>query len=293
MSRVIHRGATFALQSRPNNSRRARRLAVIALALGPLVVTARAASAQSAGEQSAYVALIYTPVSGLPPLPPVTDSLGRKDGITLLGRLGHTSRDGGALTLTTYAFGVEVPRGRLRLGATLGYLSASCGFEWQGDDECAGDIMIGGSVRSWITSRSLDGGEPPKRGKGASSSSAGKLVVGFDGNVGYSPRQGETALAIGASVPTALALQSGTVRITPFLAPGVAYGRLGRVAYEEDDGVPTSHGAITFVIGGGVGLQFGTSGIGANVGFQRVLKSAGGATQLGIGMTWRGLTAAR
>jgi hypothetical protein len=265
---------------------------MVALAVGAVGAAASTAAAQSADEQSAYVALIYTPVAGLPPLPPVSDS-SRKNGVALIGRLGHTSRDGGALTLTSYALGVEVPRGRMRLAATLGYLSASCGFDWQGSDQCAGDIMLGGSVRSLITNKPLSSGEAPRARKGARQSDGdGRLVVGFDGSVGYSPRQGESAMAAAASLPTGLALQSGSLRIMPFLTPGVAYGRLGKVETEEDEAA-TSHGSITFVIGGGVGLQFGSSGIGANVGFQRVMKSSGGATQLGIGMTWQGLTAAR
>lgn len=268
---------------------------VVTLALVGFCAAASSAAAQSADEQSAYVALLYTPVGGLPPLPPVSDSLARKSGVSLLGRLGHTSRGEGALTLTSYALSVEVPRGRMRLGATLGYLSASCGAQWQGgDDDCAGDIMIGGSMRSMITTRSLNGSDAPAHGKKSSSSgSDGRFIVGFDANVGYSPRQGETAIAAAASLPTGLALQSGSVRIMPFLTPGLAYGRLNNIAYENVDEEPTSHGAITFMIGGGVGLQFGTSGVGANLGFQRVLKSQGGATQLGIGMTWNGVTAPR
>src|SRR6476469_1159391 len=115
------------------------------MAVAALGAAAPAATPQSSDQQSAYVALIYTPVAGLPPMAPVANSLG-KSGVSLIGRLGHTSRDGGALTLTSYALGVEIPRGRMRLGATLGYLTASCGADWQGDDECAGDIMIGGSV---------------------------------------------------------------------------------------------------------------------------------------------------
>ena len=279
---------SFALPISP--SRLARAMLVV-VALG---AAAGAAAAQSADEQSAYVALLYTPVGGLPPLPPVSDSLARRSGVSLLGRLGHTSRGEGALTLTSYALGVEVPRGRIRLGATLGYLSASCGAEWQGGgDDCAGDIMIGGSVRSMIANRSLSGNDAPAHGKKSSSSgSDGRLIVGFDGNVGYSPRQGENAIAAAASLPTGLALQSGSVRIMPFLTPGLAYGRLNNVAYEDVDEEPTSHGAITFMIGGGAGLQFGTSGVGATVGFQRVMKSQGGATQLGIGMTWSGMTGA-
>lgn len=266
-------------------SRRAALFAVCALA-----VAIRATSAQSADQQAAYVALIYTPVAGLPPLPPTTDTTGR-GGVSLIGRLGHTSRDGGALTLTSYGVGVEVPHGRLKFGATLAYLTASCGFDWQGSDQCAGDIMLGGNVRGLITSRPLNGTEPPRK-KGAPAGNDGRLVVGFEGSLGYSPRQGESAMGGAASLPTGIALQSGTLRIMPFLTPGIAYGRLGSVEMEEDE-APTSHGAITFMIGGGLALQFGSSGIGANVGFQRVLKGYGGATQLGIGMTWQGLTAAR
>jgi hypothetical protein len=264
------------------------------MAIAALGAAAQVASAQSSDQQSAYVALIYTPVAGLPPLPPVTDSLARKSGVSLIGRLGHTSRGNGALTLTSYALGVEIPRGRMRLGATLGYMSASCGWEWDDENDCSGDIMIGGSARGLITGRPLGESEPPSKGKKASASSSnqGRLIVGFDGSLGYSPRQGESALAAAANLPTGLALQSGSVRIMPFLTPGIAYGRLGNVQFEEDE-APTSHGAIVFVVGGGVGLQFGTSGIGANLGFQRVLKGQGGATQLGVGMTWNGVTAAR
>jgi hypothetical protein len=265
------------------------------MAAAALGAATQAATAQSSDQQSAYVALIYTPVAGLPPLPPVTDSSGRKTGVSLIGRLGHTSRDGGSLTLTSYALGVEIPRGRMRLGATLGYMSTSCGWEWEGDSDCAGDIMVGASARGLITSKPLGESEPPSKSKKESSASGstGRLIVGFDGSLGYSPRQGESAIAAAANFPTGIALQSGSVKIMPFLTPGVAYGRLGNIAYEGEDDAPTSHGAITMVLGGGVGLQFGTSGIGANVGFQRVLKGYGGATQLGVGMTWNGVTALR
>jgi len=270
------------------------RLVGLALGLCALSAAAHRAAAQSAEEQSAYVALIYTPVAGLPPLPPNADSLGRSNGsmFSLQGRLGHMSRRGG-LSLTTYGIGVEMPRGRTRFGATLGYLSASCGFEWEGDSDCDGDIMMGGSVRTWLTTRPLGPSPPPVKGKRAAKpQNQGLLLVGFDGSVGYSPRQGESALAFAAGIPTALALQSGTLKITPFVTPSLGYGRLGKIAYFEDE-APTSHGAIAFMIGGGVGLEFGTSGVGANVGFQRVLKGAGGTTQLGLGFTWQGLTAAR
>jgi hypothetical protein len=240
--------------------------------------------------------MIYTPVAGLPPLPPVIDSLGPKgsSGITLQGRLGHMSRRGG-LSLTTYGAGVEIPRGRMRLGATLAYMSASCGFEWEGDSDCSGDVMLGGSVRGLLLSTPV--GEkpaPPVKGRKAPPppKDESKFVVGFEGSAGYSPKQGESAIALAAGLPSGIVLHSGNMRITPFITPGLGYGRLGSVA-EFDDEPATAHGAIVPMIGGGVGVDFNTTGVGVNVGFQRVLKGAGGATQLGIGVTWQGMTAGR
>jgi hypothetical protein len=269
----------------------------VALAALGLALYTNTAAAQSADEQSAYAALIYTPVAGLPPLPPFMDSLGRgnKPGVSLLGRLGHMSR-GGGLSLNSFGVGVEVPRGRLRLGGTLAYMSASCGADWAGDSDCSGDIMLGGSVRTLLTSRPLGATEPPAKGRRASRTSSTpsepRLLVGFDGAVGYSPRQGETAVAMSAGIPTAVMIQSGDLRIKPFITPGIGYGRLSHVAYFEDE-APTSHGSFVLMIGGGLGLEFGASGMGANVGFQRVLKGQGGTTQLGIGVTWQGVTARR
>jgi hypothetical protein len=261
-----------------------------------LATVARLAGAQSIDQQSAYRAMIYTPVAGLAPLPPVIDSFARKgsSGITLMGRLGHMSRRGG-LSLTTYGAGVEIPRGRMRLGATLAYLSASCGFEWEGDPDCSGDVMLGGTVRGMLLSKPV--GEkpaPPVKGRKAPPppKNESKFVVGFDGSAGYSPKQGESALAFSAGLPSGIVLHNGSMRITPFITPGLGYGRLGSVAEFEDEPA-TAHGTIVPMIGGGVGVDFSTTGVGVNVGFQRVLKGAGGATQLGIGVTWQGMTASR
>ncbi|MDF2774105.1 MAG: hypothetical protein K0S86_3602 [Geminicoccaceae bacterium] len=270
----------------------------VALLLGSGIILASAASpaaAQSADEQSAYLAMIYTTVGGLPPLPPSTDSLGRTigSGFVLHGRLGHTSRSYGP-TLNGFGVGVEFPTGRYSFGGTLAYLSASCDADWAGDaSECAGDIMIGGTVRATLASRPL-GGTPasPRKKGGARPRNENSLLVGVDGSLGYSPRQGEQALAIAGGVPTAIVLERGDLRILPFITPGVGYGRLGNVSFFEDER-PTAHGKFVFMLGGGVGLEFGRSGMGASVGFQRVLKSSGGATQIGLGMTWSGAATAR
>lgn len=259
-------------------------LALIAAAGAP-------AAAQSADEQSAYVALYYTPVAGLPPLAPALDTAmkSKTSGVSLQGRIGQMSRRGG-LSMTTMGLGVELPVGHWSVSGTVAYLSASCGPLWAGDSDCDGDMMLGASLRRTLTAKSLNQSSTAPRGKRPARGSNDQiLLIGFDGSAGYSPRQGEQALALSAGVPVALALRNGDLRIEPFVTPGIGYGRLGSVAYFEDE-VPTSHGTFAPMVGGGVGLQFGKSGLGATFGFQKVFKSDGGTTQLGVGMTWQGTT---
>jgi len=244
----------------------------------------------SSDQQSAYVALYYTPVAGLPPLAPSTDTSSHKLGSSVVfqGRYGQMTR-GNELWLKTMGVGVELPVGHWNLAGTMAFLSASCTPDWNDVHDCTGDIMLGVSARRTLLSRPL--GDPPAPVKGKRPSrpqNDQSLLVGFEGAAGFSPRQSEEALALSAGVPVALAFRNGDVRILPFVTPGLGYGRLGHVIFEDED-VYTSHGTIMPMLGGGVGVEFGTSGIGASLGFQKVFKSNGGTTQLGLGMTWQGV----
>ena len=243
------------------------------------------AAGQTANQHAAYRALIYTPVAGLPPLPPSIGSLGSRGATRTMftGRVSHLSRVDG-LSLNTAGVSVELPVNRWRLGGTFAYVSASCGTVWEGDTDCSGDIMLGGSARTTLTTKPLGA----SAGKRTARSTDATLVVGFDGSAGFSPRQGEQAMAIAVGLPVAINMPSGNTRIVPFLTPGVGYGRMGKTEYDEDE-LPTSHSSMMFLIGGGLGLQFGRSGLGTTLGFQKVLNGEGGAVQLGIGMTWQGL----
>lgn len=242
------------------------------------------ASAQSADEQAAYVALIYTTVGGLSPLPPGRDTAAARGRSNLVwqGRLGRFTREGG-LSATTFAVGAEWPRGRWRFGGTLALGSVTCSAAWEGDPDCAGDFMLGGTARTTFVRRALDGGDARKQ----RASNGSTLLVGFDGSVGMSPRNGEQALALAAAVPVAIEFQGSDLRITPFLTPGLGFGRLGSVEYEDDE-APTAHGTVLMMMGGGIGFEFARSGIGASLGFQKVLKSDAGATTIGLALTWQG-----
>jgi hypothetical protein len=252
--------------------------------------TARAQTASN-DQQSAYVALYYTPVAGLPPLAPSFDTSSHNSGsrVVLQGRYGQMNR-GGELWLKTMGVGVEIPMGHWNLAGTMAYLAANCTPDWRDVHDCTGDIMLGATARRTFLNRPLGDSPAPVKGKRpARPPNDESFLVGFEGAVGFSPRQSEQALALSAGVPVALAFRNGDVRILPFITPGLGYGRLGHVIFEDEDAY-TSHGSILPMLGGGLGLEFGKSGVGVNLGFQKVFKSYGGTTQLGLGMTWQGLT---
>jgi len=259
-----------------------KRLTAAVLVLG---VALPAAGQMSDGQHAAYRALIYTPVAGLPPLPPSIESLGRQGAsrTAFTARVAHLSREQG-LSLNTAGMSVDLPVNRWRLGGTFAYVLASCGQLWEDDSDCGNDFMVGGSARTTITTKPLGA----SAGRRTARSSDPTLVVGFEGSAGFSPRKGEQAMAIAVGLPTAIVMPTGTTRIMPFLTPGISYGRMGRTAYDEEE-TPTSYGSMMFLIGGGVGIQFGRSGLGTTVGFQKVLNGEGGSVQLGLGMTWQGL----
>ena len=184
----------------------------------------------------------------------------------------------------------------MRLGAMLAYMSASCGAAWEGDTDCAGDIMLGGSVRTLLTSRVVGQGDPASASEGQTGPRARVERAAAAGRIRWVHRvftapgrnsHGHWRRDTDGARP---AERHGTHH--PSITLGIGYGRFSHVAYFEDE-TATSHGTFAFMVGGGLGLEFGTSGIGVNVGFQRLLKGQGGTTQLGIGMSWQGLTSAR
>jgi len=268
------------------------RLALCAAAIG----IGAPAAAQSNAEVAGYLALSYTPVGALAPLPPSlgtgTTSTGSR--YVLQGRWGRLSPATG-LSNNTIGAGVEFPAGRWRVGGTLAYLSVSCTEDWEDFSDCDSDIMLGGSARTTLLTRPLDGRAPAVKRNGrraAGAPSEKTFVLGFDGSLGFSPRQGEQATALAVGIPAGIAFESGNVRILPFLSPAFGYGRLGSTSFEEDE-PSTTYSSTMMMIGGGVDFQFRQSGLGATIGFQKIMKTGGGGTALGLTMSWNGSSRSR
>jgi hypothetical protein len=81
--------------------------------------------------------------------------------------------------------------------------------------------------------------------------------------------------ALSGGVPIALVAGGPTLKVAPFLTPAVGWGRV------SDSG--DSVNGARFLLGGGVAFQSLTSGVGVNVGFQKVFID-GGDTMFGISL---------
>jgi hypothetical protein len=270
------------------------RTLALGVALAPFAT--RALHAQSDGAIAAYYSLLATPAAALPPLAPATR------GLAVHASFGHSSPDP-SLTNNTFGIGVDMPLGSARVGVTAGLISINCDEGRIADPEntCAPNeshFMLAGNVHKTLWSSAVlreSASAPPRRRARAAASRAsdlGTLSVGVDGQMGVAGL-GDAGTAFTASVglPVALTLGNSRVHVVPFLTPGIGYGSLSRYIV-ADDGTTSGAGGMRAMLGGGIGVMSAHSGLGASLGFQKIFID-GGSTQIGVGVTWQGLSAGR
>lgn len=224
---------------------RALPLFVVALGIGG---TSRAA-AQSVGDAAAYFALVSAPQGAVPPIlsEPMLDRVMSKMDVAL--RYGHMSLDGGSLN--SYDARLGFPLGtKSMFGVNAGYQDLSC------RGACDGHVIVGANIEGRLTSATV--------GTGAD---AAKLTVGLNGEAGLGRQSDITVVAFTAGLPIALLAGTPTLRIAPFLTPAIG---LGHTTINGD-----GNSGTRFLLGGGVTFESLTSGIGANVGFQKVFLNQG------------------
>lgn len=235
---------------------------IFAIAASALVLAAPAISAQEQGPSvndiAAYMAINASTVGALPPL--ATNTLAGAGGIGWHVQYGRMDW-GSDVTSSSFAGGLDLSVGSGRLGFTAGYMSIDCPTGLN----CDGHLIVGTRYSARLTGGAL--------GDARSGSS---WAMGLEGELGFGFPQDEQAMAIAASLPIKLTVGKN-VKVSPFLAPGFAYGR-----YKV---VNASESGQRFMVGGGVGLAF-ANGIGANLGLRKVFIDQG-ETQFGLGFTIR------
>ena len=235
---------------------------IFAIAATALVLAAPAMSAQeegpSAQDMAAYFAINFSPVGTLPPL--ATNTLASAGGIGWHLQYGRLDW-GSDMNSSSFAGGLDLSVGSGRLGLTAGYMTFDCPT----GVDCEGHLMLGTRYSAQLT-----GGVLGDRRTGS------RWAMGLEGELGFGFPEEVTAMAIAASLPIKLTVGKN-VKVSPFLAPGFAYGRL-KVSDESESGQ-------RFMVGGGVGFAF-ANGIGANLGVRKVFIEEG-ETQFGLGFTIR------
>ena len=229
--------------------------AVVLSALGAAPV-----AAQSVGDAAAYFAIVSAPQGAVPPIlsQPMLDRVMRSMDIAL--RYGHMSLDGGSVN--SYDLRLGFPLGtKSMFGVNAGYQDLSC------RGACDGHVMLGANIEGRLTSATV--------GTGAD---AAKLTVGLNGEAGLGRQSEITVVAFTAGLPLALLAGTPTLRIAPFLTPAIGLGH----ATINGDG----HGGTRFLLGGGITFESLTSGLGANVGFQKVFLNQG-KTTFGVSLVLR------
>ena len=235
---------------------------IFAIAASALVLAAPAMSAQEEGpsinDVAAYMAINASTVGALPPL--ATNTLAGAGGIGWHLQYGRMDW-GSDVTSSSFAGGLDLSVGSGRLGLTAGYMSIDCPTGL----DCEGHLIVGTRYSAQLT-----GGALGDRRSGS------RWAMGLEGELGFGFPEDEQAMALAASLPIKLTVGKN-VKVSPFLAPGFAYGRY-KVADESESGQ-------RFMVGGGVGLAF-ANGIGANIGVRKVFIEEG-ETQFGLGFTIR------
>ena len=229
--------------------------AVLALAS---VANACSVAAQSVDQRVAYEVLIETPPAGLPPAlsNAMLDLPMHAPDIAL--RLGHISMSGVGLNMLGATFGIPAGR-QATIGLTVGY--QGCG----GGSGCSEHPVAGARVEGRLGSSMLGTGVDATR-----------LTLGLNGEIGFAHPSGDSNVSLSGGVPIALVAGGPTLKIAPFVTPALGWGRISS---------SVSRSAASLMLGGGVTVMSTTTGISANVGFQKVFID-GGNTMFGVNLVF-------
>lgn len=225
------------------------RYVTLALMTGACVVIATPTSAQSVGEVAAYVALVETPVGGLPQVPLIGDAAQRKGSFDVLA----SQIDIGT---PQYAFAVSgrLPAGRASFGFTAG--THTC-------DGCSGNYLLG---VDWLIP--LNTGE--WRTGVRSAVGLAKATESSDGSL----------FATAVSLPISwVKRDSDGLRVVPFVEPGLGWG-MAEFSGSSDSGTRP-------MASGGIALSSASSPLTLVLSARKVFIQ-GGETSFGLALSFTG-----
>lgn len=239
-------------------------LAIVAAISG--LCSPPAAAAQDASDSAAYRALTQTPAGALPATMDVSMSGVRDRAPVFQVRYGIMSYDNHEY-VHNFGVGVSLPVGSASIGLTGGYYWPNC------NGQCEGHAMFGASLSQNLATVPL-GGETGGAGGGSGGGGGGAFNIGLRGKAGYA-RQGATLVSGELALPVSLVPASRSLRLVPYIAPGLGFGMV-----RDGDG---TEAGLLFTFGAGLGLLT-SHGFTATAGISRAFLSTGNWLA-GVGIT--------
>jgi hypothetical protein len=233
--------------------------ALLGAAVGGLLLRGVPVAAQDASDSVAYRALTQTPLGAFSPRLDAAITARRGGGPALYTRYGLQSFRSNDY-VHNFAGSLDVSFASGRVGVTVGRYGPTCAR-----NDCPGHLMASLDVSQSLTTVSLGRRE-----------NAASLNVGLEGAVGFA-HPGATLFSGAALLPFALVPDRHTVRLLPFVAPGVGVGLI------HSDG-DTDAGMLP-LLSMGVGLLAFDDRLGLTAGASRVLLRAGNWVA-GVNLGW-------
>jgi hypothetical protein len=293
-----------------------RRSTLLALAATLLAAPARLAFAQEEqvdiNAAAAYEAIANTPLGALPPMlgAQIGAHLGTRSGDMSPRRVGVYTAAGyldepGPFSRRSVGVGVDVPVSRTTLTLTGGMVDFTCDEAALAGDPSPGesadvkcDRAYMGGARWFAPLVSFRFGGPGTSAfnigldatAGYASFSRVKATFTFPDSATSAFEQKGIALSGSVGMPVAISARTGWMMLTPYVAPRFAFGHLqDEVVTRAPDGSQSddklTESGSRFMLGGGLGIRHNGSGIGLDLGFQRIFLP-GANTLVGVGLTF-------
>jgi hypothetical protein len=252
------------------------RIAATLVAAAPFIAASLVAApltAQSSGDAAAYVALLSTPLGGLPPIATNTILDEPHNGAAFALRYGHISGDDFSSSFNNFGATAVLPWGTTSTFSLTGGVSRTSFDDGFGNSTSNNTLMLsaGADTRlgDWPLSAARD---------------AAKVHFGVNGELGFAKPSGGTLWAGSVGLPISLVSSSRSrdeMRFVPFVTPGFGFGS---VSADDNGG---SDSGTRFMIGAGISIYNRSNSVAVNGGLQYVPIS-GGHTQFGLGLVLGG-----
>ena len=220
----------------------------------------------SFNDLTTYLALVRTPVGGLPPNATSTILGDTQSGVALALRYGHANGTNGLASLNNFGATAVLPVG------TVSTVSLTGGFSAPSSGSTGLMLSAAGDTR--LTSMPIDAGRGSAR-----------IDIALNGELGYGKPSDATLFAGEVGLPISLVPGPGprdVLRVVPYVTPAFTFE-----SFDSSDPRVATQSAVHFMLGAGLAFYNRTSPVAFEAGLQ-FMAIDGASLLFGLGLTLGG-----